>query len=213
MKKLWTQTFLVISLSLSNQIPVKAQSTEITQLTLNIEKLAQMKKVLQEMKNGYRMLLGGYNTVREVTKGNFNLHRIFLEGLMSASPAVKNYRRVSEIIQSELLLVNECQRAIKRFRRSSRIGAKELTYFSSIYERLLSQSLQNIQQLTMVITQGSVQMNDADRIQAIDRIYEQLQDKIHFLRNFNTQITLLELLRKGHAAELQQVEGLYKGRH
>jgi hypothetical protein len=40
--------------------PVKAQATELAQLALNIEKLAQFKQILADLKKGYEILSGGY---------------------------------------------------------------------------------------------------------------------------------------------------------
>ena len=58
---------------------VVAQSTEIQQLLLNVEKLAQLKKILSNMKKGYEIVSNGYNTIKDISKGNFNLHEAFLD--------------------------------------------------------------------------------------------------------------------------------------
>src|SRR5262245_3910683 len=72
-------------------VPVKAgaQSAEIQQLILNIEKLSQFKKILSDMKKGYELLSGGYKSVKDMTEGNFSLHKTFLDALMQVSPTVK----------------------------------------------------------------------------------------------------------------------------
>ena len=74
----------VILYSYSGQ--VVAQSTEIQQLLLNVEKLAQLKKILGNMKKGYEIISTGYNTIKDISKGNFNLHEAFLDALMQVSP-------------------------------------------------------------------------------------------------------------------------------
>jgi hypothetical protein len=53
---------------------ISAQSQEMQQLILNIEKLAQFKQILADMKKGYQILNGGYKAVKDLSKGNFNLH-------------------------------------------------------------------------------------------------------------------------------------------
>ena len=47
----------------------RAQETEIAQLVLNIEKLRQFRSILKQMKQGYEILTGGYNTVINIAKG------------------------------------------------------------------------------------------------------------------------------------------------
>ena len=56
----------VILFSFSGQ--VMAQSTEIQQLLLNVEKLAQLKKILSNMKKGYEIVSNGYNTIKDISK-------------------------------------------------------------------------------------------------------------------------------------------------
>src|SRR5690606_13782078 len=87
MKRLGIPIILVIAL-FSLPRPAAAQTEEIAQLLLNVEKLAQFKQILTDMKKGYDILNGGYRTVKQLTEGNFSLHRVFLDGLMEVSPAV-----------------------------------------------------------------------------------------------------------------------------
>src|SRR4051812_41409108 len=90
------------------------QSDEMQQLMLNIEKLAQFKQILSDMKKGYETVSKGYGMVKDLSQGNFNLHKAFLDGLMEASPAVKKYKKVAEIIQFQLQLVQEYKKASTR---------------------------------------------------------------------------------------------------
>ena len=66
------------------------QSQEAKQLLLNVEKLAQLKLMLSHMKTGYQILEKGYTSIKNISQGNFNLHRDFLDGLLQVSPAVKH---------------------------------------------------------------------------------------------------------------------------
>jgi hypothetical protein len=76
----------------------KAQGQEMQQLLLNIEKLTQLKSILSDMKTGYQVYQRGYSTISSISQGNFNLHDVYLNGLLQINPAVKNYGRVAEII-------------------------------------------------------------------------------------------------------------------
>ena len=69
--------FLLLTLQFSGNA-LYAQSTEAQQLLLNVEKLAQLKKILSNMKKGYEIVSSGYNTIKDISKGNFNLHDEFL---------------------------------------------------------------------------------------------------------------------------------------
>jgi hypothetical protein len=147
------------------------------------------------MKKGYQLLSGGYKSVKDMSQGNFSLHKTFLDALMKVSPAVKNYKRVGDIINSQILLVRESKSGLRRFVKSESFTQQEIHYFEKIYSNLLHQSLRNIDELTMVISADKLRMSDDERLQAVDNIYLEMQDKLLFLRNFNTSSKILALQR------------------
>jgi hypothetical protein len=49
--------------------------------------------------------------------------------------------------------------------------------------------------MTMVITAGKLRMSDDERINAIDRIYNDIADKLVFLRTFNKENNVLAIQR------------------
>jgi len=193
MKKILILTILITLL----MIPVQSmgQSAEIQQLILNIEKLSQFKKILSDMKKGYELLSGGYKTVKDMTEGNFSLHKTFLDALMQVSPAVKNYKRVAEIVEYQISIVKESRNGMNRFIKSGNFSGQEINYFEKVYGNLLNQSLRNLDELTIIITADKLRMSDDERLKAVDDIYEEMQDKLLFLRNFNASSNVLALQR------------------
>jgi len=84
-----------------------SQSQEAQQLLLDWEKLTQFKKILKDMKDGYQIIHKGYTTIRDISSGNFSLHKNFLDALFDVSPAVKQYKRIADIINYQLLIVKQ----------------------------------------------------------------------------------------------------------
>jgi len=206
MKKILILTILITFL----MIPLKSmgQSAEIQQLILNIEKLSQFKKILSDMKKGYELLSGGYKTVKDMTEGNFSLHKTFLDALMQVSPAVKKYKKVGEIVEYQILIVKESRNGMNRFIKNGNFSGQEINYFEKVYGNLLNQSLRNLDELTMVITADKLRMSDDERLKAVDDIYEQMQDKLLFLRNFNTTSNVLALQRAREKNDAYASRGL-----
>lgn len=186
-----------------------AQSSEATQLLLNVEKLSQLKNILTDMKKGYTIASNGYRSVKNIAEGNFSLHEVFLDGLMLVSPEVKKYARVADIITYQKNIVSEYKRALKSFRSADVFSPEELSYLGVVYENLFDQSLQNLEDLTMVITSSKLRMSDDERLRAIDRIFLDTQDKLMFLRNFNSETGMLLLQKKQQKKELSQLKGLH----
>lgn len=189
--------------------PSFSQSHEVTQLLLNVEKLSQFREILRQMHDGYRILKGGYQSVKDIAEGNFSLHQTFLEGLLAVQPAVRNYRRVGEIIDYQIRLVRAHRNAVSRLRISGLLQTDELNYLIGVYGRLLKQSLRNLDELVQIITASHLRMNDQERLETIDRIHEEMQDKLLFFREFNGQAMLLISQRERKAQDLNNIGGLY----
>jgi hypothetical protein len=187
----------------------KAQSTELQQLLLNIEKLTQFKAILSDMKRGYQIYQQGYGTISNLSKGNFNLHNIYLTGLMAVNPAVRNNPRVGQIINQQNDILNEYQRYAGLFRQSGKFSKDELGYIGIVYNQLVKQSNVNIDDLTSVTTAGQLRMSDDDRLRAIDRIYTGSADQLQFLRFFNRQAVMLSLQRSKDQHDTQSLKLLY----
>lgn len=204
--------FIIWIVFLVMLVPSKtsAQLQEMQQLLLNIEKLAQFKQILQDMKKGYVILNGGYNTVKDLSQGNFSLHKAFIDGLMQVSPTVKKYKRIGEIINYQMLLVKEYKIAFKRFKNSTLFNEKEIRYIEKVYDNLFKQSLRNLDELTTVITANKLRMSDDERLESIDRIYADMQDKLVFLRNFNANTSVLTVQRSKEHNDVNSLRELYK---
>lgn len=187
----------------------KAQSADLTQLILDIEKLTQLKGILADMKTGYQLISGGYNEVKQVASGNFSLHNTFLNALLAISPAVARYGRVADIVLEQGYIVSEYKRCYRQFRASGAFSADELAYLANVYSTLLAQSLGNLDQLAMVLTAGQLRMSDDERLRAIDRIYSDTDDKLVFLRRFDQQAAVLSAQRSYELNQISVTQKLY----
>lgn len=199
----------VSGIGLFKTAPCMAQAQEMQQLLLDIEKLTQMKSILSDMKAGYQIYQQGYSSISSLSKGNFDLHNIYITGLMAVSPAVRNYGRIAEILTIGASLIREYKRESTLFQQSGSFSPSELNYMSNVYSRLVSETLDNIEELTNIITANKLRMSDAERIKAIDRIYGTSSDKLQFLRSFNNQGVSLSLQRSKDAADTQMLKQLY----
>ncbi len=174
---------------------VQAQSFEAQQLVLNFSKLKQLESILDNMYKGYKILSTGYNTIKDISEGNFNLHDQFLSGLYAVSPVVRQYKRVPLIIQYQQLLVKEYKRAFEKFRNDPNLTVKEIKYISNLYSYIFKQSLRNLDELITIVTASKLRMNDAERLRSIDRIYLEMERKIVFLQLFIASTQLLVMQR------------------
>jgi hypothetical protein len=200
---------LLVVMCQVNTVKTFAQANELAQLALNIEKLGQFKQILSDLKKGYQIVSQGYSTVKNISQGNFSIHKIFLDGLLQVSPAVRKYKKIPAIIQYQINLVREYKNAYKRFRSQGTFTEKELAHLGHVYGNLVEQSLQNLDELITVTTAGKLRMSDDERLKAIDRIHLDMQEKVVFLRKFNEDTGLLSLSRAKENKELRDMEVIH----
>ncbi|HRG25208.1 MAG: TerB family tellurite resistance protein [Chitinophagaceae bacterium] len=202
---------LLILLTLVIHSTCFSQSQEAKQLLLNVEKLAQLKLMLSHMKTGYQILEKGYTSIKNISQGNFNLHRDFLDGLLQVSPAVKQYSKVADIIRVQLKLVKESKAALAEFRGTKQFTITEIEYLGNVYANLLKECLKTLDELAMVVTAGKLRMSDDERLQAIDKIYDEVMEQYTFLNEFNNGTAILSLQREKEKMDIdlmRKVHGL-----
>ena len=191
MKKL----IIIITFLMSSQFSF-SQAQEIAQLLLDVEKLTQFKQILSDLKKGYEILSSGYNSIKNISQGNFSLHETFLNGLLEVSPAVQRYERIAGIMQYQLRIVKEYKAAFSQFKSDKHFTADEIDYMRNVYSHLFDESVKSLNDLITVITAGKLRMSDDERISAIDHVWDEVQDQYGFLKAFNNGTALLSLQRQ-----------------
>lgn len=199
---------LLLALSLGAKT-APAQSAELEQLTLDISKLAQLKSILQDMYTYYTILDKGYEDIKGIAKGNFNLHQAFLSGLLAVSPAVSGEPRVQAILQDQVQLLQVYDDVIARFRADPHLTPAEVSRLTTICANVLAASSEDLDELSMVLTDGTLRMSDDERLSTINRVHRDMEDRVAYLRSLNTTVAQLSAIRKGRAADALTLQKLY----
>jgi hypothetical protein len=195
--------YLLVLITIILSHTVTAQEQEAQQLLLNFEKLMQFRKILKDMYDGWKIIDKGYKTIKDISSGNFKLHKGFLDALMEVSPAVRNYQKTKDIIQYQALIIKQYKQAFERFRADDVFAIDEISYIGKVYANLFSESLKSIDELLLVVTAGKLRMNDEQRLQAIDRIHASIEDQFFFLQDFNSSTSYLAMQRKAEKVEVE----------
>jgi len=211
MKKTGITLLLFIALLAGVPCQSKAQTIadDIQQLALDIQKLAGLKSVLNQMYQGYEVVSKGYNAVKDVSQGNYSLHEAFLDGLLIVSPTVRKYVRVQDIINDQAELITEYKNAYNTFKQDKQITPDEIGYMMDVYNNLVTQSLSNLSMLTSVISNNSLRMSDDERLRQIDRLYATGHDELTYLRQFNDHAQSVALARAQATNDQQTIQKLY----
>lgn len=78
-----------------------------------------------------------------------------------------------------------------------------------VYSNLFNLSLKNLDDLLVIITSSKLRMSDDERLAAIDKIYADMQDKLLFLRSFNSNTSVLSLQRERESRDINRVQQYY----
>lgn len=209
MKRLLKVFLLCFCCVIFERNKAKAQSFEIQQLILDCQKLIQLKNIYSDLVKGYEILSEGYQAVRDISQGNFDLHKFFLDGLLKANPVVQRYRKVADIINCQIQIASEYEAAFNRFKSDENFSPDEILYLGKVYNNLMDQSIKGLSDLTNVITDGVLRASDDERLNEIDRLDADMQDRLSFLRYFNNNTTVLALQRAREKNDVNTIRNIY----
>ncbi len=158
------------------------QLQDIEQLKLDIEKLVQMKTMLSSMYHGYTTISNGYKQVASLAKGNFDLHKNYLDQLLQVAPPIKNASVVQTILHKQITVISELNAAYGVYLKSGFFSANELCNTKIEFDQYKTLISKKLDQLNLVLTPGVLRMSDQERIGAIDRIDKDVGDALGFVR-------------------------------
>jgi hypothetical protein len=205
--------FLTLLISLLGAMGARARAQSIAellvQLSLDEQKLSSMKSTLQQMYQGYATLEHGYTNIRDIAKGNFDLHKGFLDALWLISPAVQNDPRITNILNAEYSIVSGYRNAGGRWSASGVFTPQELNYIIETYSALLQRCEQSIEELTMVIAADQLRMSDDQRMQAIGRIDTDTREQMGILRQLDNTLSIQTAQRLKEGGDINTLKLLY----
>ena len=173
---------LFLFLFFSRSMVTYCQLQDIEQLKLDLEKLVQMKMMLSNMYNGYSTIANGYNQLTGLAKGNFDLHKTYLDQLFQVAPQIKNYPIIQTIIDNQSAMVSESIAAYSKYLKSGLFSGAELGSLKNRVDQIKSLMNKKLDQLNLVLTPGALRMSDQERISTIDRIDKDVGDALSSVR-------------------------------
>lgn len=188
---------------------IHAQSQELEQLRLDLEKLVQFKLILSQMKQGYQTLQNGYNAVRDAAKGNYHLHSSYLNGLWKVNASVKNAPALKRIIDNHTILSKEYRVWFSRVRAMGVFKAAELSVIQDSCRQMIAVLSDHLDQLQILLTPGQLRMSDGERMAAIEVLAEKSDQLLVALRRFTSEQTAIAAGRIQNEKDRQAMLRLY----
>lgn len=154
----------------------------------------------------HQMQLSGIAAVSTRQK---NLFTEYYQELFKVKALISDYEQVAHIISRQEQLVTLYKTSWAGTQRDGRFTAAELQQISSVYSGILTESAENLDQLSKVINSFQTQMTDGERMEAIDRIAKQADGNYNDLKKFTNQNIRLSMERSKDQQDVQSIKKLY----
>jgi len=136
-------------------------------------------------------------------------YRKYYEELAQVKAIISCYQRIRDITQKQVRLVNEYNRSWQLIRQDKHFTADEIDYMAKVYSGILDESMENIDQITLIVKSFTTTMSDAKRLELINNAADQVDFNYDDLMRFNYQNVLLSLQRAKTTQEVETVKQLY----
>lgn len=177
-------------------------------ITTMTEQIAKLEVYLEDTKKGYSIVQQGLNTISQIKKGDFDLHSLFFTSLKEVNPNIKNWGKIADILAMQLQILVGSETTLRQFTSSGAFNGQDLKYLSTVYENLKDLTAKDIDELLGIITDGTWQMTDDQRITRIDKLYQEVTNKYTFLRAFSDRVYLQQSQKAQEKASLQNITKL-----
>ena len=190
--------------------PVSAQTVnewvnqKSTQKKYLLQQIAALQVYINYAKKGYNIVSGGINTIRDIKKGDLNLHNTFFSSLKTINPKISRYSKVADIISYQVRIIKLARQTLQSIREANQFSVEEIEYCKMVLDALLDDCIQSITELIEIITPDKLQMTDDERLVRIDKLYLDMQDKFTFSNVMSEDISLLALQRVSEQIEINR---------
>lgn len=180
-----------------------------TQKKYLLRQIAALKVYADYAQKGYKIAQQGLTTIGGFTRGEFSLHGDYFNSLKTVNPEIREYARVAEIISMQVSMVQDYNRSFRQISSGNALTEEELNYLRRVFGRLMDDCEQTLDGLITVITDGKLEMTDDERMQRIDALYYDMQDKYNFLQSFANEAKILSGVRSREQNDVLRSRALH----
>lgn len=176
-----------------------------TQRNYLIKQIGLLQLYLGYLKKGYEIVHGGLTTIENIKDGNFSLHRDFFNHLKEVNPRISNSAKVADIIAYQAFIVKQLKKVNEYCRSNKSFSVREAQYVNDVFANMLLITDANISELWKIIQSNESEMNDDERIQRIDKLYDETMDQFAFAKSFSRDAYHLGAMRDHERFNIEQM--------
>jgi hypothetical protein len=196
MKKIFLLLLFAILISGNMQAQAKQQR-------MLLQQIAALQTYIGYAQKGYSVAKKGLNTINDFKRGEFKLHTDYLTSLKQVNPKIKKYARITEIIALQIKIIKSYKSLYPQIRQDDLFHGDEVDYIKRVFERVLDNCDDNIDELLTIVSDGTLEIKDDERIKRIDIVYQNMLDNYAFSESFSNQTKLMAVSK---AKELKEAK-------
>jgi hypothetical protein len=146
-----------------------------------LQQIAALNAYQSVLKTGYYLAHNGLGSISGSTGSEFSLHQGYFNHLKMVSSVVKNDPQVKDILtwQHDIITILKT------------LG--NALYYQQVKTAVLADCDQQLAELQKVMYDGTIQMSDADRIEAIGKVHTAMLSNYRFSVIFSNQAKALQI--------------------
>ena len=205
------KTILCLTIGIVICIQLAAQAQELEQLRLDIEKLAQFKAMLAEMKSGYQSLTSGYGHIIGEAKENYNLHNQYLNSLLEPSENVKRDPSILRIHANQSRMITSYRTVMAKYQSSGLFSINEIVEIGNGFQPIFETCSADLDMVTEVLRPGKLRMTDAERLAVLDKVDQSMSGQLAKFNQKQHDLDQQLALRQQKAKDLEDIRKLTNG--
>lgn len=201
---------MLVALSMAADVASAQTWNEIfkqkkTQKKYLLQQIAALQVYIGYAKKGYDLVGSGIHLVKDITNGEFGLHRAFFASLATVNPSIKNSAVVGEIVSGGLGMIS-----VLGGWKNMDLSETEWPYVALVRANLLTECAHDLEELLLVTTSGKLEMKDDERLQRLEKLRLSVQDKYDFALSFTSELEILARQRLREERDINDVRRWYE---
>lgn len=174
-----------------------------------LQQIAALQIYIGYAKKGYSIAKKGLNIIGDLKQGELNLHRDYFTSLKLVNPKIKNYAKVAEIIALQAEILARYNGALAQIQQDDLFHGDEIAYIKRVFDRLIENCDDNLDELITIVTDGQLEMKDDERMKRIDQLYQNMLENHTFCESFSNQTRLMSLSRVKDTKDVKTSRALH----
>ncbi len=133
----------------------------------------------------------------------------YYQELWDIKSAIAYYSKISELTQKQVALVHSYNQAWGLLKADKHFSAGELAYMTKVYSGILEASVNDLDQILLVINANKTQMPDAKRMEIVNKAADHMDTNYNDLQQFNNQNAILSMQRASDENEVLNLKKYY----